>query len=99
MLLSKKSDRTEIINSVLDSIEKYYNVLINEGNLEKIIEEYKKLCVNIGKEVAATGTGGVTEGIATDITEKGELVIQKKDGNTIAVNSGEVSVRGIYGYI
>ena len=99
MLLSKKSDRTEIINSVLDSIEKYYNVLINEGNLEKIIEEYKKLCVNIGKEVVTTGAPEVVEGVAIDITEKGELVIQKKDGNTVAVNSGEVSVRGIYGYI
>lgn len=99
MLLTKKSDRTEIINNVLDSYEKYYNMLINEGNLEKIITEYKKLCVNIGKEVVATGTDEATEGIATDITEKGELVIQKKDGNTVAVNSGEVSVRGIYGYI
>ena len=99
MLLTKKSDRTEIINNVLDSIEKYYNVLINEGNLEKIIEEYKKLCVNIGKEVVTTGAPEVVEGVAIDITEKGELVIQKKDGNTVAVNSGEVSVRGIYGYI
>ena len=99
ILISQKSDRTKIINNVLDSFEKYYNELINEGNLKKIIDEYKTLCVNIGKEVVSTSKTEVVEGIATDITEKGELVIQKKDGNTVAVNSGEVSVRGIYGYI
>ena len=35
----------------------------------------------------------------SSINEKGELLVEKEDGEIIAVYAGEVSVRGIYGYV
>lgn len=42
---------------------------------------------------------GEYEGIACSINEKGELLVEKEDGEIVAVYAGEVSVRGIYGYV
>lgn len=41
----------------------------------------------------------VRHGLAQDIDEDGALVVRFPDGHTEAVNSGEVSVRGMYGYV
>ena len=37
-------------------------------------------------------------GISRGITEKGELIVTAENGTKL-VSSGEVSVRGIYGYV
>ena len=42
---------------------------------------------------------GEYEGIAHGINEKGELIVEKEDGSVENVYAGEVSVRGIYGYV
>jgi BirA family biotin operon repressor/biotin-[acetyl-CoA-carboxylase] ligase len=36
---------------------------------------------------------------ALGINEKGELMVRKADGTTENIYAGEVSVRGIYGYV
>ena len=33
------------------------------------------------------------------INEDGELLVEKEDGTVTAVYAGEVSVRGVYGYV
>jgi BirA family biotin operon repressor/biotin-[acetyl-CoA-carboxylase] ligase len=38
-------------------------------------------------------------GHAIDIDDEGALVVRFADGDTEAVNSGEISVRGMYGYV
>jgi BirA family biotin operon repressor/biotin-[acetyl-CoA-carboxylase] ligase len=63
-----------------------------------IVDEYKSRCVNLGKQVSVHQRGSVYTGIAKDITPAGELVILLPDGKERVVMSGEVSVRGIYGY-
>lgn len=93
----KKGNRAKIINEFAEIFEKYYKSFLNEDS--DIIEEYKKLCITINKEVVAIKNNEQIKGIATDITKTGELTIKKTDGTTLNINSGEVSVRGIYGYI
>lgn len=99
LITGKKSVRTDIVNGILDSFEKYYTMLIEKENTEEIIEKYKSLCVNIGKKVVSISKNETIEGTAIDISPAGELIIEKDDGTTVSVNAGEVSVRGIYGYI
>lgn len=99
LITGNKSVRTDIVNGILDSFEKYYTMLIDKENMAEIIEKYKSLCVNIGKRVVSVGKNKKTEGTAIDISPAGELIIEKDDGTTVSVNAGEVSVRGIYGYI
>ena len=42
---------------------------------------------------------GQYEGTALGIDNEGSLLVKKKDGTVASVISGEVSVRGIYGYV
>lgn len=62
------------------------------------LKEYKSRCVNLGKEVVVHQRDQVLSGIAKDITPEGELLIVLPNGEERIVLSGEVSVRGIYGY-
>ena len=55
------------------------------------------MCITIGKIVSVSGNITLC-GTAEDITATGELIVRNEDGRH-TVNSGEVSVRGVYGYI
>ena len=95
MLTGKVFERESIINNLLEEFEKTYTDFI-EG--KTFISDYEKLCININRQVTFVKEGEETSGIAVNVAENGELVIKKEDGTTLNINSGEVSVRGIYGY-
>ena len=97
LLTGKKNDRTKIINSFAEVFESYYTDFI-DGNFESLMEKYKALCVTLNSNVTLIQNGETINAVATDITEKGELTVKKEDGTFLNINSGEVSVRGIYGY-
>ena len=60
-------------------------------------EEYKAVCVNIGRRVTFDlPDGGQGAGEAVDVDEEGRLVVRTDSGEE-HVFTGEVSVRGIYG--
>ena len=88
--VEEKPDADKICAEILKSFDE----LIKDT--EKMLSLYRKSCVNIGKTVRIIGDEEYTAE-AVGINEKGNLII-KKDGELKTVNSGEVSVRGIYGY-
>ena len=55
-------------------------------------------CLTLGREVEVLGPTERFQAKALDICDDGSLVVLR-GGKKIRVNSGEVSVRGIYGYI
>ena len=62
-------------------------------------EEYRSACVNLGREVQILAPGQPPRtGKALDVGSDAELIVQTETG-TEAVQSGEVSVRGMYGYV
>ena len=89
-----KCDNLSIANKILENIDK-----LIKSDKRTVIEEYKKLCITLGSEVIVHHiTDGEYKGKCTDITDDGKLLVEC-DGKTICVNSGEVSVRGLYGYV
>ena len=92
-----KQIRNDIIARELNYFEYYYKKFL-EGGLGAILDEYKENCVTIGRDVTVIYKKENVTGKAVDIDENGALVVETADG-TIRVTSGEVSVRGIYGYI
>lgn len=90
-------DRNEIISAVINEFEKYY-LLWQQGGFEMFREEYKRLCVNIGRAVVIIKDNQSQNAICRDISENGELIADI-DGRPVTVRSGEVSVRGLYGYV
>lgn len=90
-------DRSRLLSSILNELEVLYKEFIKNG-LNNLIEEYKSKCVTYQSEVNVFYNNRSISGICTDITKDGYIVIKNSDGEFI-VNSGEVSVRGIYDYI
>ena len=64
-----------------------------------ILNRYRWDCITLGQEISLVRGDEVRHGTALDIDDEGALIVRFPDGNTEAVNSGEVSVRGMYGYV
>lgn len=63
------------------------------------MEAYRKDCITLGQPVVVLRAGEKRYGTALDVDAQGGLVVRFDDGSVQTVNSGEVSVRGMYGYI
>lgn len=63
------------------------------------LSQYRKDCLTLGQDVCIIGSSGVSYGKAVDIDSQGGLLVREPSGNLITVNSGEVSIRGMYGYV
>lgn len=91
--------RSAIIARVMESLEPYYEQFVRDEDLSGLLEPYHSRLANLGREVAVLAPGHEYQGTALGINEKGELLVKTGDGTVKQVVSGEVSVRGIYGYV
>ncbi len=64
-----------------------------------IMGTYKENCITLGKEVMLNRADTVQYAKAVDLNETGSLLVQFPDGTTQWVQSGEASIRGMYGYV
>ena len=95
----KKVPRAELIANIMKAFEEYYEAFTKQGELSGLMEQYNRLLVNNSREVKVLDPKGEFRGISKGINELGELLVEKEDGSVAAVYAGEVSVRGIYGYV
>lgn len=64
----------------------------------RVIAEFSKVCITLGSKVRAIyADGSQIIGKCVQIEHDGSLTIQTNDKTLVNINSGEVSVRGIYG--
>lgn len=94
-----KVRRSSLIASVMEAFERYYEEFISQGDLSGLISVYNDCMVNAGREVKILDREGDYTGKALGINEKGELLVEMQSGEVKHVISGEVSVRGLYGYV
>lgn len=66
---------------------------------EETMAEYRESCMTLGKEISVVSGQEVCHAFAEDIDRDGGLIIRLPDGTRRTVNAGEVSVRGMYGYL
>ena len=88
-----------MIACIMKKFEENYERFVKEQNLKFLQEDYNRLLVSKEKEVRVLEPGGEYNAYALGINETGELLVRKEDGEEETVFAGEVSVRGIYGYI
>lgn len=91
--------RSELLNAILEQFETYYEKFLAEGSLAPIREEYNAILVNRDQEVRVLDPKGEFDGIARGIRDTGELIVELPSGEQKEIYAGEVSVRGIYGYV
>ncbi len=95
--LGKPADRAAFTTAVLASLEEMSRSLFMEK--DAIMDRYRKACITLGQEVCLLQGDTVRYGTALDVDPEGGLIVSYADGTRETVNSGEVSVRGMYGYI
>ena len=91
-------DRFSLIKTFGEFFEGYYGNYKAVENMSLMKDEYERLLVNCDREVTVIEKSGSYNGIARGITELGELIVET-DGEFKTIRSGEVSVRGVYGYV
>lgn len=99
MITGAEVDRAQIIQRSLEWLEKYYQKFEETSDMSGLMEEYNQMLVNRGSEVCVLDPCGEYRGKALGINDAGELRVEKEDGTTENVYAGEVSVRGVYGYV
>ena len=63
------------------------------------ISRYEADCVTVGQEISIVRGDTVRHGTAVGVDTEGALLVRFPDGHEEAVASGEVSIRGMYGYV
>lgn len=91
--------RSGLIGLIMKAFEKYYEEFKKAGSLGAVKADYEKYLVNINREVCVLDPKGEYRGISLGINDNGELLVKTEDGAVNEVYAGEVSVRGIYGYV
>ena len=97
--LGHKTCRAELIASSMKQFEHYYEAFMQTGDLSLLLEEYNEFLLNRNRKVRVLEPGNEYNGTALGIDADGELQVMKEDGSRVSVYAGEVSVRGIYGYV
>ncbi len=91
--------RKTLLQSIMQNFWKRYDCFLKTTSLEFLREDYNTRLVNCNRQVNILDPKGNYQGIALGICDTGELIVELPDGSQTLVNAGEVSVRGLYGYV
>lgn len=95
----KPVKRAAVIEAVGRYFEQYYDEFIKAGDLSLIMDEYNGMLANAGNQVRIISNDSEEIYTAIGINPQGELMVKDAEGNVKDIRSGEVSVRGLYGYV
>ena len=93
------TSRSLITAECARQFEECYGIFERDRDLRNLRDEYNSKCVNTGNRVKVLDPKGEYVGSSEGITDSGKLMVRLEDGGIAEVDSGEVSVRGIYGYV
>jgi len=91
--------REMLLQNIMEAFEEDYARFETAGDLTPLLDGYQSRLLNLNKEVKVLDPQGAFEGIAGGITSNGELIVEKTDGSICHIYAGEVSVRGMQGYV
>ena len=100
LALGHPVNRAELTAAVWRHFEEVYKTYLETQSLEPLRERYERGLVNRGRKVRVLDPAEPFEGTAMGITSSGELIVRTEDGSADRfVGTGEVSVRGVMGYV
>lgn len=98
MVTGTEIDRAAVAAAMMEQLWQMDRILLSQK--KQILEQYRKDCITIGQEVSLLRVGEeVRHGKAIDMDDDGGLLVEFADKSVETINSGEVSVRGMYGYL
>ena len=97
MVTGQNASRERLIAEMVKALEAMDKALLTSP--AAILERYRADCITLGQDVSILRGDEIRHGRALDIDAEGGLIVRYDSGETGTVTSGEVSVRGLYGYI
>jgi BirA family biotin operon repressor/biotin-[acetyl-CoA-carboxylase] ligase len=97
MTAEQPVDQARVAAAMMDALYQMSLHLLDRK--EDILNRYRSDCITLDKDVMLVRGDQTRYGHAIDIDEEGALVVRFANGSTESVNSGEISVRGMYGYV
>ena len=97
LALGRPVRRSELAVQIIRALDRAYaGFPQNQG---EYLEKYRADCITIGRQVQVITPISRREGFAVAVDDGFDLLVQFPDGTEEAFSSGEVSVRGMYGYV
>ena len=97
MVLGTEFHRTALAAEMVRAVEEMNRTLLTDR--AGILDAYRRSCITLGQEISVVRGINIRHGFARSVDEEGALVVEYEDGTCEAVTSGEVSIRGLYGYV
>lgn len=97
MVTGQQIQKSQVAAAMITELYRMSGSLLN--GKAAVMAQYRNDCITIGKEISLQTDSSTRSAVATGVDDQGALLVTFPDGHTQAVNSGEVSIRGMYGYI
>lgn len=91
--------RAQLTAEILGSFEKYYEIFLGTLDLSELMGHYNERLANLGRQVRVLDAKAPFDGMAEGIDAEGNLLVRTADETVRKVSTGEVSVRGLLGYL
>ena len=97
IICKSDTDPCKLSSALIQSLSQISPILLSQK--ATIMDSYTKDCITIGQPVQVIRGEHRHQGKAIGLDQDGGLIVTYPDGTTDTVQSGEVSVRGMYGYV
>ena len=94
----KRVQRAALAAALIEELDKLYAAL-QSGDTASYLTSYRRDCLTLGREVQLLWQDVKEKVTALDVDEQFGLVVRHEDGRVETIRTGEVSVRGMYGYV
>ena len=91
--------RAPLIAAIMKRFEENYAVFLKTQDMSGLMEKYSGMLINLDREVLVLGAEDSYKAHSLGIDRQGELIVRREDGTEEKIYAGEVSVRGVYGYV
>lgn len=89
--------RAALAAAMLEELDGLYDALLR-GDTRAYLDAYRRDCLTVGREVRLLWQDAQERVRAVDVDDELGLVVIRGDGSRDVIRTGEVSVRGLYGY-
>ena len=96
MVTGMPIDRASVAAAMMEALHRMDKTLLT--GVDPMLDRYRQDCITLGQDVVLIRGDEKRYGHALTVDDAGALVVRFADGSVEAVNSGEISVRGMYGY-
>ena len=97
MVSGRTVDRAALAAALMEELDCLRREALPEPQLW--LQEYRAACLTVGREVQVLCGGSARRAVALGVDRDYGLQVRYEDGEEETVRAGEVSVRGLYGYV